>query len=857
MDFTLNEEQQMIRDAAAAFLAERCDSASLRAVLEQAFPAVRHGAGGFNGSLGSNGADGLDGPSGSNGSNGCNGANGPNGINGINGINGATGSAGPDSPDVGPAGGAAFDAGVWREMGTSLGWCALTVPEHCGGMGMGQTERALLMEQMGRRLPAVPYFASACLAADALQYGAPQAGLPLLEQLAAGETTAALALPQLARWDAAQCTVTAQRFTHGHVLNGTVPQVMGGAQADVLLVPARTEDGGVALFVLRAGTPGVAVASLRTMDMTRAIASLQLTNVQVGAEAWLAGGEALQDGLRRTNTLAALALAAEQVGAARQCLELTLAYISERVQFGRTIASFQAVKHRCAQMMVALESAASMVYGAALAADSGAAGRSAAELETDVACAKHAANHALFFCAQEAIQLHGGVGFTWEYDPHLYFKRAQAARNWFGSDSACVQQVAQALADGIPRQNQHQHQIQHQREGDAADGEFERWLESQLSGPFAPLRHRGGPGDEDAYPEERKHWERALADAGWTCAGWPKEFGGRGLSLAGQVAHHEQYARAGGPGRVGHIGEGLVGPTLIALGTQDQQQRHLPGIVAGTTLWCQGYSEPNAGSDLANVQTRAVRDEATGDWIVTGQKVWTSLAHESQWIFVVARCEPGSRGSKGLIFLLMPLDQPGIDIRPIRQISGSAEFNEVFFDGARAKACDVVGKPGEGWQVAMALLGFERGLSTLGQQMQFLHELDLVTAAARDNGSWADRAIRDRIARAWIGLRTMRCNALRMLSGADSGQLAPESLIYKYHWSNWHRDLGELAMDVLGAEGNVMGGNVSGSNARRQRLQSLFLFSRADTIYAGSNEIQLNIIAERGLGMPKEPRGNS
>ncbi|WP_229506920.1 acyl-CoA dehydrogenase family protein [Pseudoduganella rivuli] len=389
----------------------------------------------------------------------------------------------------------------------------------------------------------------------------------------------------------------------------------------------------------------------------------------------------------------------------------------------------------------------------------------------------------------------------------------------------------------------------------AARGEFEQWLEARLSGEFAALRHRGGPGDEDAYPEERKQWERALADAGWTCAGWPREHGGRGLSLAQQVAHHEQYARAGGPGRVGHIGEGLIGPTLIALGTPDQQQRHLPGICAGTTLWCQGYSEPNAGSDLANVQTRAVRDDATGDWIVTGQKVWTSLAHESQWIFVVARCEPGSQGGKGLIFLLMPLDQPGIDIRPIRQISGSAEFNEVFFDGARARACDVVGKPGEGWQVAMALLGFERGLSTLGQQMHFLHELELVIAAARDNGAWGDQAMRERIARAWIGLRTMRCNALRMLSGADSGKLAPESLIYKYHWSNWHRDLGELAMDVLGADGNVMGDDHGTDDGRRQRLQSLFLFSRADTIYAGSNEIQLNIIAERGLGMPKEPRG--
>lgn len=814
MDFTLNDEQQMIRDAAAAFLAERCDSAQLRAVLDQACAAP---CGAARPAMVADMAEG-----------------------GVIGAIKGEGTASGGDASGGPVGGSAHDAGLWRDMATTLGWCALTVPEHCGGMGMGQTERALLMEQMGRRLPAVPYFASACLAADALQYGAPQAGKPWLEQLAAGEVVAALALPRLARWDGADCTVTARRTAQGHVLDGEIAQVMGAAQADLLLVPARTEDGDIALFALRAGSPGMAVTPLRTMDMTRAIATLQLTNVHMGAGAWLAAGQALQAGLRHATTLAALALAAEQVGAARQCLELTLAYIAERVQFGRAIASFQAVKHRCAHMMVALESAVSMVYGAALQA-----GLGSQEWEADVACAKHAANHALFFCAQEAIQLHGGVGFTWEYDPHLYFKRAQAAHHWFGSDSDCLRQVGQALADGAAHQPDHT----------APPGEFELWLEAQLSGEFAQLRHRGGPGDEDAFPEQRKHWERAMAAAGWTCAGWPKEHGGAGLTLSEQVAHHEHYARAGGPGRVGHIGEGLIGPTLIALGTPDQQQRHLPGIVAGTTLWCQGYSEPNAGSDLANVQTRAVRDEASGDWIVTGQKVWTSLAHESQWIFVVARCEPGSRGGKGLIFLLMPLDQPGVDIRPIRQISGSAEFNEVFFDGARAKACDVVGKPGEGWQVAMALLGFERGLSTLGQQMQFLHELALVMAAARENGGWTDHAVRDRIARAWVGLRTMRCNALRMLSGADSGRLAPESLIYKYHWSNWHRDLGELAMEVLGAEGNVIEGNVIGEG-RRQRLQSLFLFSRADTIYAGSNEIQLNIIAERGLGMPKEPRGN-
>lgn len=385
--------------------------------------------------------------------------------------------------------------------------------------------------------------------------------------------------------------------------------------------------------------------------------------------------------------------------------------------------------------------------------------------------------------------------------------------------------------------------------------EVAAWMAAHLTGEFACLRYRGGPGDEDAFPELRKAWERELAAGGWTGLGWPAEAGGRGWSIADQVIFHEEYARAGGPGRMGHIGEGLLGPTLIACGNADQRARFLPGILAGTQFWCQGYSEPGAGSDLANVRTRAER-QPDGAWRIDGQKVWTSLAHDSEWIFVLARSDPQSRGNKGLSFLLVPLEQPGVEIRPIRQMNGGAEFNEVFFDGARAEAADLVGEPGDGWRIAMTLLGFERGISTLGQQMQFIRELDWVIEAAREAGVADDPAIRARIAKAWAGLRTMRYNALRMLAGAGaSAPAVPDksSLIYKYYWSNWHRDLGQLAMDVLGERANFVDTN----DVKRSRLQGVFLFSRADTLYAGTNEIQLNIMAERGLGMPKEPRGQA
>ncbi|MDQ0127153.1 alkylation response protein AidB-like acyl-CoA dehydrogenase [Pseudomonas lini] len=387
-----------------------------------------------------------------------------------------------------------------------------------------------------------------------------------------------------------------------------------------------------------------------------------------------------------------------------------------------------------------------------------------------------------------------------------------------------------------------------------ADEAFRRevahWLTEHLSGEFAPLRFRGGPGDEHSFPEERKAWERELAAGAWIGLGWSKAHGGRGLSLGQQVIFHEEYARAGGPGRMGHIGEGLVGPTLATFGTAAQQQRLLPGILGGREFWCQGYSEPGAGSDLANVQTRA-RLDATGEhWLISGQKVWTSLAHEADWCFVLARTEPGSQGHHGLSFLLVPMAQTQIRVHPIQQLTGTSEFNEVFFDQAVTHADNLIGQPGDGWKIAMALLGFERGASTLGQQMQFHNELDEIIRVARANGASRDPLLRQRIAQAWAGLKVLRYNSMRMLSGPQDGSLSREAMIYKLAWSTWHSDLGKLAMDVLGDDAEIL----DGQSYQLSRLQSLFLFTRSDTIYGGSNEIQRNIIAERALGMPREAR---
>lgn len=372
------------------------------------------------------------------------------------------------------------------------------------------------------------------------------------------------------------------------------------------------------------------------------------------------------------------------------------------------------------------------------------------------------------------------------------------------------------------------------------------WLNDQLSGPFKAIR---GQTNQVDNVEERRAWEGALGARRWSVIGWPEQWGGCDASIAQQVVFAEEYARAKAPPRVGHLGVELLGPTLLALGNEEQKARFLPDIANGSAIWCQGYSEPGAGSDLANVKTRA---RLEGDkYIIDGQKIWTSMGMIANWCFVVARTEAGSVGNKGLSFLMVKMDQPGVTPRPIRQMTGEAEFAEVFFDGAEALAIDRIGAEGDGWKVAMALLGFERGVSTLAQQMHFRNELDEIIAVAKANGKAEDAVIRQKIAHAHAGLKIMRYNGLRMLSeGEDAASLSGAAYTYKLYWSQWHKALGELAMDVLGQEGEI------GANEERfPSLTTMYLMSRSDTIYAGTDQIQRNIISERGLGLPREARG--
>ena len=375
--------------------------------------------------------------------------------------------------------------------------------------------------------------------------------------------------------------------------------------------------------------------------------------------------------------------------------------------------------------------------------------------------------------------------------------------------------------------------------------ELRGWLEKHLTGEFRALGTN--PSFDLATWPTRIAWEQEMGRGGWVGIEWPREYGGRGASVMESLVFAEEYARAGAPIRTSTFGESLLGPTLIHFGTDEQKQRFLPKILKGEMTWCQGFSEPGAGSDLAGLTTKARLD---GDqWVIDGQKVWTSQAHLSDWIFVLARTESEGPKHKGISFFLVDLNQPGIDVRPLVDMAGGEHFCEVFFDGAVTAKDLIVGKPGDGWQIAMATLGFERGTAFVGQLKRYAFEYQRLVEVARVRGKLDDPMIRQRLADAHIGIELMRFGLYRNLSALmRDGRPGPEASIGKLLWSQWHQSLGELATDILGADATL-----NHESGEMHDIEHAFLFSRSHTIYAGSSQVQRNIIGERVLGLPKEP----
>jgi alkylation response protein AidB-like acyl-CoA dehydrogenase len=407
-------------------------------------------------------------------------------------------------------------------------------------------------------------------------------------------------------------------------------------------------------------------------------------------------------------------------------------------------------------------------------------------------------------------------------------------------------------------------------DGEAAEfrAEVRAWLAENLPDDWP----RAGEQAPDERAKFRDEWNEKLYAAGWICASWPAEYGGRGLSQLESLILAEEFNRAKAPLRADWFGDTLVGPTILRWGTEKQKSTFIPKILRGEIAWCQGFSEPEAGSDLASLRTTARLEEREGeaggeDWVINGQKTWTTRADEADYIFLLARTEPGEPRHKGLSYLLVPMRQPGVEVRPIEQLDGAAEFSEVFFTDARAPADAVVGGRGNGWTVAMTTLGFERGVSSSMSHQRFEKELAGIIDLARERGSSHDPLTRDRLVQQWMKVQLIRFGNQRLLFDALNGTHQADALraTTKLWWSRTHQETLDVAMDLLGPDGQVLTGDpageaswVPGVGLRRGRpdypasaLQRAFLFSRSDTIGGGTSEIQLGIIAERVLKLPR------
>ena len=382
-------------------------------------------------------------------------------------------------------------------------------------------------------------------------------------------------------------------------------------------------------------------------------------------------------------------------------------------------------------------------------------------------------------------------------------------------------------------------------EHDAFRDEARKWLESNV--PSEPLKSF----DSKEGFEEHREWELKLKAGGWAMVPWPVEYGGRGADLLEWLIFEEEYYRAGAPGRVNQNGIFLLGPTIMEFGTDEQRARFLPKMASSEEVWAQGWSEPNAGSDMANIQATAILD---GDeYVINGQKTWASRGAYAHWLFGMFRTDPDSKRHNGLTFILCPLDAPGVTVRPIEKLSGKAAFAEVFFDNARVKAENRLGPVNEGWSVAMATAGFERGLM-LRSPARFQNTAQKLVRLFREteaSGEFIDPSMRDAVARCWMDAEAYTLNTYQTVSRLlTGGKIGAEASLNKIFWSELDIKMHELALELLGARGELLPG-APGAKGVSDWLDG-YIFALAGPIYAGTNEVQRNIIAERILGLPRK-----
>jgi 3-oxochol-4-en-24-oyl-CoA dehydrogenase len=745
--------------------------------------------------------------------------------------------------------GSVSELALWPQL-AALGLAGLPVAEAAGGAGGRWADLAVALEACGAVLAPTPAVAVAgaigtltaltALGGDGV--GGSQAA-DLLAEISAGDVVATVAWTQRPGLWGARGAFRVESGSgdepagHGALgapgadilVSGTAELILS-PEADRVLLLADAPDSTrtPVLLLVDAAAEGASVRRIDGLDLLRPLGAVTVTRAPAVI---LATGDAATSAVRHGLATAAAALASELVGLAGHCLDGAVGYAAERHQFGHPIGSFQAVKHICADMLTGVELARAAARHLAGLLDA------EAEAAADPDDLDQAAALALLKAAsvaQEAsaayIQILGGIGFSWEHEAHLYYRRAGASAPLFGTLTAHRMRLDPSNASG------------------AADGKAAAITPPPPGTPAAELTaqvqrllppHRQKWGDDDSFAA-RLDWQAALHAVGWIAPHWPAEFGGRGLNIVDQVACDRVLAQYRAPDLAGVLGVNNVSPTLMRYGTPEQQA-HLRGIQAGTEVWCQGFSEPGSGSDLASLRTRAVLDEGTGEFVINGEKIWTSEGMEADYCMLLVRTDPDARPHKGISALLVPMDSPGITRRPITQITGEGGFAQVFFDDVRVPRGALLGPLHEGWTVTMTTLSFERvGVIMMAGRL----EQTILDVVAELAGRELDPGVRLELADRFAEARLLGLLGQRALGRiAEGGAPGAEHSVIKHAWSLAMQSVGESHLAALGLDG------ISGPSLTQ--AQAAYLRSRAATIAGGTTEIMRNILAERVLGMPR------
>ena len=719
-----------------------------------------------------------------------------------------------------------------------MGWLAAALPTQYGGQGLGYCALAAIAEELGRALVPTSFGSSIFLAAEALlKFGSETQRQAWLSGLGEGTRVGTFALaekPGSIAEDQVQCS-----FANGF-LNGTKLPVADGLTADFAIVAARTGDG-VRLVLAVLNQPGVIRAPVQSMDPTRPLARISFA----GCPARLLGEGGDWQAVETLLDRAAVLFAFEQLGAADAALEMAREYALSRYAFGRPIGSFQAIKHKLADVYIgnALARANAQHAASALMAD-------APDLALAAAVARVAACEALERAAREAMQTHGGVSATWAHDCHLFYRRARHLNTCIGP----VQHWRSRAAEGLLRYGQHTDiKIDYNAETREFQAEVHAWMEKNAS------RYQWGAGSTDKERFELcLGWMRAKAEAGYAGIALPKQYGGRGGTPIEDVIFREEEAVFMNGSYDESFGGNLVGmavPTILAHAQPGWAERLIPGTLSGDFLWCQLFSEPGAGSDMAGFTTRAVRDGH--EWVINGQKIWTSGAAHAHWGLLLARTDPTLPKHRGLTFFLVDMTAPGIEVRPLKQISGRADFNEVFFTDLRLPDSYRMGEVNGGWVVALTTMMNER-LTLLNDPSTSRDIVDQLLRISRrvcgpHGGLLCDDPVfREKLASYYVAVAGMRHIRGRIREDLGKGtNPGPEASIGKVTITKWLQEMSGYAMDVMGVHGQMIDVAADPDLALIQESYFLVIGYR---IGGGTEEITKNIIAERLLGLPQELR---